>query len=110
VDVQSSVDAGRTLVFISREPCDSPQAGTAKFGSIRGAHGHPTFIEIFVPQGSKGYACAAAYDEAGNWVGLGSAADNPQTFAGVGEVQLKPKVRIDALPAARPPPQGLAAP
>ncbi|HEX4621902.1 MAG TPA: hypothetical protein VH208_10085, partial [Myxococcaceae bacterium] len=42
VDVDASFDAGRTLLFISREPCDSPKAGTAKFGAMKGAKGHPT--------------------------------------------------------------------
>jgi hypothetical protein len=110
VDIDSSFDAGRTLLFISREPCDSPKAGTAKFGTMRGAKGHPTFIEIFVPQGSTGYTCAAAYDDAGNMIGLGSAPDNPHTFAGIGEVQFHPKVQIDPFPAPRPALEGLPAP
>jgi hypothetical protein len=100
-------DAARTVVFVSPQPCESDEAAQAKYGAAPAQVGRPTFIEVFVPQGSKGYVCAAALDAAGKLVGLGSAEQNPLNLAGDGEVQFRPVVHVVKLAAPRAAPAGL---
>ena len=107
INVTTQVDAGRLVTFITTAPCDSEGAGKGKLGLAEARLGAPTFMEVFVPQGTRGYVCAAALDAAGNLVGLGAAEHNPLNLSGEGEVTFRPAIRILPLPAARPPPQGL---
>jgi len=106
VEVQSEVEAPRTFIFISPEPCDAPDAARKKFGGMDARKVGRTFVEIFVPQGTIGYACAAAFDAQGRLVGLGGAADNPLHMEGKGEVTFKPTIQVKRLPEPRAAPAG----
>jgi hypothetical protein len=110
VAVQSDLDGGKSLLFVSPEPCDSPHAGEKKYGATAAQLTGTTFIEVFVPQGSSNYVCAAAFDDSGNLTGLGSAEGNPLRMSGEGEVRFSPKVHVTALASKHPAPAGFLDP
>ena len=76
------------FVFVSRKPCNARVISEDIIGSVRIDPFVSTnfFIEVFVPQGSKGNVCGAALDEKANVIALGGHKKNPLTFRGEGEV------------------------
>ncbi len=78
----------RLFVFVSRKACDPGLTEKDIVGSVRidPFVGTNFFIEVFVPQGTKGNVCAAALDEKGRIVAFGAYPKNPLTFRGEGEV------------------------
>ena len=78
----------RLFVFVSRKPCDARLVSEDIIGSVKIDPFVSTnfFIEVFVPQGSRGNVCGAALDEKGSVIALGGHKKNPLTFRGEGEV------------------------
>lgn len=78
----------RLFVFVSRKACDPGLTEKDIVGSVRidPFVGTNFFIEVFVPQGTKGNVCAAALDEKGRITAFGAYPKNPLTFRGEGEV------------------------
>jgi hypothetical protein len=78
----------RLFVFVTRKACDPGLNEKDIVGSVRidPFVGTNFFIEVFVPQGSKGNVCAAALDEKGRITAFGGYPKNPLTFRGEGEV------------------------
>jgi len=78
----------RLFVFVSRKACDPGLNEKDIVGSVRidPFVGTNFFIEVFVPQGTKGNVCAAALDEKGRIIAFGAYPKNPLTFRGQGEV------------------------
>jgi hypothetical protein len=74
-------------VTVAKRPCSATDAGDL-FGVERTKNLGPTspyFIEVFVPQGSAGYACGYALRE-GKVVAFGTTPRNPLKMEGMGEV------------------------
>ena len=74
-------------ITVAKRPCSASDSGEL-FGVERTKNLGPTspyFIEVFVPQGSNGYACAYALKE-GKVVAFGTTPRNPLKMQGLGEV------------------------
>jgi hypothetical protein len=78
----------KLIAFVSKRGCNPKQIEGA-LGSVNIDPNVATnfFIEIFVPQGSKGSVCGAGLDNDGNVVAFGAYSKNPLTFQGKGEVE-----------------------
>lgn len=88
--VESRVQAKKFVVFAAKEPCDAIRGTTGAWGKV-GIDPNVSmsfFLEIFVPQGTVGHICGAAFDEHDKLVGIGAYAKNPVTFEGTGEVSI----------------------
>jgi hypothetical protein len=86
--LQLSQKPARLFVFVSRKACDPGLTEKDIVGLVRidPFVGTNFFIEVFVPQGSKGNVCGAALDDKGKIVAFGAYPKNPLTFRGEGEV------------------------
>jgi|SRR5215471_20049026 len=94
----------KLLAFVSTGPCDSKKGAR---DALRSVAIDPNvsanfFLEIFVPQGSKGYVCGAGYDKDGKLVLFGAYGGNPLTFRGKGEVTFS-QVTIALEPISKKP-------
>ncbi len=88
--VQSKVKAKKFVVFAAKERCDATRGTTGAWQKV-GIDPNVSmsfFLEIFVPQGTVGHICGAAFDENDKLVGFGAYAKNPVTFQGTGEVSI----------------------
>lgn len=75
-------------VFGTPESCDAVSESSKIWGRTpveKAGNGH-FFLEIFVPQNSKGYVCAAGLNAAREVLESGKAVGSPFTFKGEGEV------------------------
>jgi hypothetical protein len=99
---------GEAYVYASPEPCDSPTSASKKWGeAVPVRKDAKTFLEIFVPQHSKGYVCGVAVDAQKRVVAAGGDPRNPFTLEGEGEVRRQPEIDLKPLPEPRPAPEGL---
>lgn len=82
----AEVKAARAVFVAQVEPCTPVPEKATRYGEEKLTEAGPLFAEFFIPQGSTGYACVYAFDEAGAVVGVASSSQNPMTFEGEGEV------------------------
>ncbi len=85
---------------------DVPCLPVQKDATVMG-HDVPTnehfFLEMFVPQGTKGFICMYGVDEAGKVVAAAEFDQNPFVMKGQGEVEAHLKLTLKAVEPADPP-------
>lgn len=101
--------AVRVMVFLDKGPCNGGRPEFKPIGLVSEdpAQAQRYFMEVFVPQGSQGFLCGAAFNQEGRLVGWGASDKNPLTFAGKGEVEHHLDVTVKPLHEDLPHPKGL---
>jgi len=105
--LKAPVRTQKLIAFVGTDPCD-PKKGVRH--ALRSVAIDPNvstnfFLEIFVPQGSKGHVCGAGFDKDGKLVLFGAYVGNPLTFRGKGEVTFS-QVTIALEPVSKQPGSG----
>jgi len=97
----------KLIAFVGTGPCDPKKGSRDALRSVAiDQNVSPNFfLEIFVPQGSRGHVCGAGYDKEGKMVLFGAYAGNPLTFRGKGEVTFS-QVTIALEPVSKQPGSG----
>ena len=108
--LKAPVRAQRLLAFVGTDPCDPKKGARDALRSVSIDPNVSTnfFLEIFVPQGSRGHVCGAGYDKDGRMILFGAYGRNPLTFRGKGEVTFS-QVTIALEPISQQPRSGKTA-
>ncbi len=97
-----STHPAHTWVAILDTPCVPVPAAPKVFGTDV-----PTrerfFLEIFVPQGTKGYICLFGLDDAGKVVAAAGWEKNPFVMQGDGEVRATASMTLEPVAPVEPP-------